>query len=155
MIDRLAALAAAALLSLTTLALHETATVGVADVRRSSLDGFDVGDARGLDLGEAAQALAETAVAALDAAAPAAVKPHADLMRSHRVLGGKVVEVWRAGPAAERRVYALHHSVVQPYVEITRYAPRGFTAAPPTVEIRYPAGHPVPAIEAAAVTSAS
>lgn len=150
MLDRLAALAAAALLSLTTLSLHETTTVGLREVTRSTLLGYDVAGRTGLDLAEAAQALAADALQQVEAAASAPVKLHADLLKPpHSVLGGRVSETWRAGAAAERRLAALRTSEIRDYIDVTRSKPRGLFVGRPTVEIRYPAGRRVPAIEMA------
>jgi len=149
-LDRIAALAAAALLSLSSLLHRETALVGVELVTRSSLTGYDVGGQHGLDAVEAARALAERAVAEMDAAVVArpAPRPHVDLLTPpHRVLGGRVSETWKAGAAAQSRLRALRGCAIGHHVEEIVRKGRGFYAAHCTVEIRYPAGHAVPAIE--------
>lgn len=149
MLDRIAALAAAALLSLSSLLHRETAVVGVELVTRSSLTGYDVAGQHGLGIDEAAQVLAERAVAEMDAAAAARpTRPHDDLLTApHQMLGGRISETWRLGDAANRRLYALRGSEVGRYVTQVLHRGSGLFGSKHKLEITYPAGRSVPAIE--------
>lgn len=149
MFDRIAALTAAALIHLATLPLSASALIGVEVAHRSSLTGYDVGGQHGLDAVEAAQVLAERAVAEMDAAAAARPAPrlHHDLVKGpHKSLGG-ICEVWRVGDAANRRWAALEQTEVRPYLKRSFHQGSRLFGHKSKVEIYYPAGRPVPAIE--------
>lgn len=167
----------AALLALSCLCLGEAAAFGPLEVRRSSLDGFDVaGLGAGLDVEEAAHAVARTAALLASAALapspsmdffrslePGAERaPHADLLRGPVESfpgSGRWTETWRGkgaerdGLAARRRYDALGRALGGHLVSRASSKASGFKSIPDaaTVEIRYslPRGVVAPAIERA------
>lgn len=84
-------------------------------VTRSSLLGYDVGIARGLDVGEAAQVLAMWQTMPLCEARPAAARPVVELLdrdaraglRSVCERDGWTIETWDQGRNASARVSSL------------------------------------------------
>jgi hypothetical protein len=156
-LDRIAALALAAITTIATLTIGESATLANTGVERTSLLGYTVNGIT-WEADDAARALAFAAQAQETAARIAAAKASArandprprvggDLVRApHRTIGG-MSETWRAGAACEARLRDLRASAVGAYVTQTTRRGRGFLASRVEVEITYPAGGTVPAIE--------
>lgn len=146
----LASLFATAISVVSCLCIGQANTLGAVRVGRTSLLGYEVAGTI-WEAQDAARALAYEAgkaSAAEPRAAPAL--PRELLKPPFRIMGGRVVEVWRGSPddpAVRRRLDALRGSVVGPHVTEAWQKGQGLGRSS-TTEITYPFGYAVPAIEA-------
>lgn len=142
------------------LVIGEADTLGSVAVERTTLLGYRVGGAGGQvwEADDAARALAyeasqaalaeQPALPGLEVATPRATpRLHPDVKHApYRRLGGRVVEVWRAGDAAEARYQDLYASEVK--YDLRRATAKGIGLDRRSeVEFDYPHGIAVPAIE--------